>query len=110
MEDRNKTLYNVETTSPAPSFDDLPVITNTSLDIPRLRADLYDVIVDENATEVITIGQVTELERRPRDNDQLEPLEGAYKRLEAQYGGWENSGAGAGSSALVISTILLLRL
>ena len=95
-DNRNKTLYNVETTT-VPSYDDLPVVLNSSsLDVPRLRSDLYDVMVDENATEVITIGQVTELERRPRDNDQFEPLDGAYKRLEAQYGGWENSGAQSG--------------
>ncbi len=54
--------------------------------------------------------RVTELARRPRDNDQLEPLDGAYKRLEAQYGGWENSGAGVGGSALVILALLLLGL
>lgn len=109
-DNRNKTLYNVETTT-VPSYDDLPVVLNSSsLDVPRLRSDLYDVMVDENATEVITIGQVTELERRPRDNDQFEPLDGAYKRLEAQYGGWENSGAqsGLGGSFLVISASLLL--
>lgn len=109
-DNRNKTLYNVETTT-VPSYDDLPVVLNSSsLDVPRLRSDLYDVMVDENATEVITIGQVTELERRPRDNDQFEPLDGAYKRLEAQYGGWENSGAqsGLGGSGLVISASLLL--
>ena len=109
-ENRNKTLYNVETTT-VPSYDDLPVVLNSSsLDVPRLRSDLYDVMVDENATEVITIGQVTELERRPRDNDQFEHLDGAYKRLEAQYGGWENSGAqsGVGGSFLVISASLLL--
>ena len=109
-DNRNKTLYNVETTT-VPSYDDLPVVLNSSsLDVPRLRSDLYDVMVDENATEVITIGQVTELERRPRDNDQFEPLDGAYKRLEAQYGGWENSGAqsGLGGSVLVISASLLL--
>ena len=110
VENRNKTLYNVETTT-VPSYDDLPVVLNsTSLDVPRLRSDLYDVMVDENATEVITIGRVTELARRPRDNDQLEPLDGAYKRLEAQYGGWENSGAGVGGSALVIIALSLLGL
>ena len=35
-----------------------------------------------------------ELERRPRDNTgEHESLEGPYKRLQAQYGSWQN-GAG----------------
>merc|ERR1719270_1830504 len=98
--DKNKTMYSVEPyfSTTVPTFEDLEVInvtkTNNQRDIPKLRSDLYDVIVNENATEVITIGQVTELERRPRDNDQVEPLESAYKRLEAQYGGWENGSFG----------------
>ena len=110
VENRNKTLYNVETTS-ASTYNDNQVDQNSSsLNPPRQRSDLYDVMVDENATEVITIGQVTELERRPRDNDQFEPLDRAYKRLEAQYGGWENSGEDTegGSSYLVISTLFIL--
>mgnify|MGYP001312000389 CR=1 FL=1 len=72
-----------------------------------LRQDLLD---RSYSLLFSTIGQVTELERRPRDNDQFEPLDRAYKRLEAQYGGWENSGAqsGLGGSFLVISASLLL--
>ena len=46
-----------------------------------LPSELYDVKYSENATEVILMGEVTELERMPRDNlDNLEPLEGAYNR------------------------------
>ena len=112
VENRNKTLYNVETTS-ASIYNDNQVDRNSSsLGAPRQRSDLYDVMVDENATEVITIGQVTELERMPRDNDQFEPLDRAYKRLEAQYGGWDNSGGDTdgGSRFLVISTLFILSL
>ena len=112
------TMYSVEPyfSTTVPTFEDLEVInvtkTNNQRDIPKLRSDLYDVIVNENATEVITIGQVTELERRPRDNDQVEPLEGAYKRLEAQYGGWENGSFGVKIGGhrgyvLVISVIIV---
>ena len=102
---KNKTVYNtVTTTTTVPSYDELQVINKTltesntinmskpvNLSVPRLRSDLYDVMTNENATEVITIGQVTELERMPRGNDEIEPLDDAYKRLEARYGGWENS-------------------
>ena len=54
-------------------------------------------ISTENMTEVIIISNFTELERMPRDNDGqagegFERLEGPYHRLQAQYGGWENSG------------------
>ena len=104
IENKNKTVYNTVTTTTVPSYDELPVINKTltesntinmskpvNLSVPRLRSDLYDVMTNENATEVITIGQVTELERMPRGNDEIEPLDDAYKRLEARYGGWENS-------------------
>merc|ERR1712083_1101377 len=53
----------------------------------------------ESEKEVATnrsIGNKTsnELERRPRDNTgEHESLEGPYKRLQAQYGSWQN-GAG----------------
>jgi len=94
------------TDSKVPTYDDLEVIysenitTSTTTTKPHLKndstlpSDLYDVKYSENATEVILMGQVTELERMPRDNlDNLEPLEGAYNRLDAQYGGWKNAGA-----------------
>ena len=83
----------VETESKVPTYDDLEVIysdnitTSTTIK-PSLKndstlpSDLYDVKYSENATEVILMGEVTELERMPRDNlDNLEPLEGAYNRL-----------------------------
>ena len=97
----DNTVYKLVTSNPTTtkqelSFDDLNITRNeisNNLTIPKFRSDLYDVVVNENVTEVITIGLVTELERRPRDNDQLEPLDGAYKKLEAQYGGWENGAA-----------------
>ena len=76
-----------------PTYDDLEVIysenvTTSTTTRPRLKNDsslpseLYDVKYNENATEVILMGEVTELERMPRDNlDKLEPLEGPYNRL-----------------------------
>ena len=82
------------TDSKVPTYDDLEVIysenitTSTTTTKPHLKndstlpSDLYDVKYSENATEVILMGEVTELERMPRDNlDNLEPLEGAYNRL-----------------------------
>ena len=107
-------VYNVgpevTTEDTVPTYDDLEVIykenitTNTTTTSAplltttttkgSLSSDLYEVKYNENATETILMGEVTELERMPRDNlDNLEPLEGAYKRLEAQYGGWEESAA-----------------
>ena len=79
----------VETEGKVPTYDDLEVIYAENITgKPRLRNDsslpseLYDVKYSENATEVILMGEVTELERMPRDNlDNLEPLEGAYNRL-----------------------------
>ena len=84
----------VKTNTKVPTYDDLEVIysenitTSTTATKPRLQNDstlpseLYDVKYSENATEVILMGEVTELERMPRDNlDNLEPLEGAYNRL-----------------------------
>lgn len=113
LEEKNKTLYKTETTSP-PTFHDLPLLNNTlnNIDdeikkindsVPKLRSDLYDVMTNENATEVIMIGQVTELERMPRGNDEIEPLDDAYKRLEAQYGGWQNNeGSEPGGSGIIL--------
>ena len=111
----DKTRYSVETedTSLAtllPTFHDLELINQTHGD---LRSGLYDVLAAENATEVITIGRVTqELERRPRDNaeDGLEPLEGAYKRLEAQYGGWESGAKGWRAGWVMVVTVSYLLL
>ena len=85
----------VKTDSKVPTYDDLEVIysggnitTTSTTTKPSLKndsslpSDLYDVKYSENATEVILMGEVTELERMPRDNlDNLEPLEGAYNRL-----------------------------
>ena len=82
----------VKTDSKVPTYDDLEVIysgniTTSTTTKPSLKndstlpSDLYDVKYSENATEVILMGEVTELERMPRDNlDNLEPLEGAYNR------------------------------
>ena len=55
-------------------------------------------ISTENMTDVIIISNFTELERMPRDNDGqagegFVRLDGPYQRLQAQYGGWENSGS-----------------
>ena len=106
-------MSNTETTSP-PTFHDLPLLNHTLNNIedeikkindsvPKLRSDLYDVMTNENATEVIMIGQVTELERMPRGNDEIEPLDDAYKRLEAQYGGWQNNGGSEpGGSGIIL--------
>ena len=68
--------------SSIPSFDDLEVISKMiSTTKSSLSSDLYEVKYNENATETILMGEITELERMPRDNlDNLEPLEGAYKR------------------------------
>ena len=80
--------------SKVPTYDDLEVIysenttTSTTSTKPHLKnessslpSELYEVKYSENATEVILMGEVTELERMPRDNlDNLEPLEGAYNR------------------------------
>ena len=81
--------------SKVPTYDDLEVIysenttTSTASTKPNLKnessnlpSELYEVKYSENATEVILMGEVTELERMPRDNlDNLEPLEGAYNRF-----------------------------
>ena len=120
IENKNNTVYKTVSTSTTsvPSYDELPVINKTLIEgntinesspVPRLRSDLYDVMTSENATEVITIGQVTELERMPRGNDEIEPLDDAYKRLEARYGGWENSAASKRTRemVLVISVIFV---
>ena len=72
--------------SSIPSFDDLEVISKMiSTTKSSLSSDLYEVKYSENATETILMGEITELERMPRDNiDNLEPLEGAYKRYSLQ--------------------------
>ena len=82
--DAGRVQYNVQpevaTTveSKIPTYDDLELINTTKR---GLSSDLYEVKYNENATETILMGEVTELERMPRDNlDNLEPLEGAYKR------------------------------
>ena len=86
------TTENTETK--IPTYDDLEVIYAENItgkphqrnDSSSLPSELYDVKYSENATEVILMGEVTELERMPRDNlDNLEPLEGAYNRSVIRY-------------------------
>merc|ERR1719499_428581 len=65
----------------------------------------------DDITEVIIIGNITELERMPRNNEEYyEGLEEPYLRLQAQYGGWENAGAGLEQCLLnfFVCTVLIL--
>ena len=51
-----------------------------------------------------------ELERRPRDNTggEHESLEGPYKRLQAQYGSWQNSAVKCGGTFKVFIVVSFL--
>jgi len=61
-------------------------------------------------TSIASNGTSNELERRPRDNTggEHESLEGAYKRLEAQYGSWQNSAVELGRTHPVFVVIFFL--
>merc|ERR1712062_846744 len=55
-------------------------------------------------------GTSNELERRPRDNTgEHESLEGPYKRLQAQYGSWQNSAIQSKRTSQVLFVLFLLR-
>jgi len=67
----------------------------------------------EDMTEVIIISNFTELERIPRDNydqsgEEFARLDGPYQRLQAQYGGWENSGSKLKTCAEIMMLIVVI--
>merc|ERR550517_406209 len=68
------------------------IVNNTSEEVTELVES--DKEVGTN-TSIASNGTSNELERRPRDNTggEHESLDGPYKRLQAQYGSWQNSAA-----------------
>ena len=83
------------------------VVNNTSEEVTELVES--DKELGTN-TSIASNGTSNELERRPRDNTggEHESLEGAYKRLEAQYGSWQNSAVELGRTHPVFVVIFFL--
>ena len=83
------------------------VVNNTSEEVTELVES--DKEVGTN-TSIASNGTSNELERRPRDNTggEHESIEGAYKRLEAQYGSWQNGAVERGRTHPVFVVIFLL--
>jgi len=95
---------------------DLSNSNDSLLDTLMYTFEKSDRTENDEMTEVIIISNFTELERMPRDNDDTsgevyEGLEGPYQRLQARYGGWENTGRQYKSCVqlilLMVSSLLL---
>ena len=82
-------------------------VNNTSEEVTHMSKSDKEAATN---TSVPRNGTSNELERTPRDSaGEHESLEGPYKRLQAQYGSWQNSAVQSKRTSQVLFVIFLLR-
>ena len=82
-------------------------VNNTSEEVTHMSESDKEAAAN---TSVPRNDTSNELERTPRDSaGDHESLEGPYKRLQAQYGSWQNSAVQSKRASQVLFVIFLLR-